>query len=363
MKPLRIMSLPVDDGGCGHYRIRQPFEMIKRFTNDDTHIIDKDEDMEQVALAIPHAHVMVMRPGAEKFMFQMRDRDMFKHLKWVLDIDDNTEIISPYNAHYDEYGVEEYFDKNLNKWLWKDGERGFDIQKNRERIANHVRGLREADLVTVTTPKLAEYASQYNKNVAILPNSINPERWWPLPLRKNRKLRVGWSGGISHYEDWHSIKQPLNELMREMQFTLVIVGNDFKGIIDEDNRHLVESHDWVPFKGHSYRMMCMNLDFAIIPLADLPFNHFKSAIKWYEFSAMKIPCVVSAVTPYREEIHNTFDCWTYTNKDNFKKAVYGASESLQARKERASIAQNYVLRERNAQKNAKLWTQAYRSML
>jgi glycosyltransferase involved in cell wall biosynthesis len=260
------MSQPVDDGGCGWYRVRQPFESIKRFTPDDAYIIDPHKDnMEEVVEAMGQTQVMVMRPGAEAAFWMMKNKPEFSHLKWVMDIDDNIEQISPYNYHYQDYGVEDFYDKNIGAWLWKHGERNWDAKKNLIKLQNHLNVYKHVDMITVTTPLLASYAKQYNDNVVILPNCINFERWWKLPLKKNRIPRVGWSGGISHYEDWHSIKEPLNELMREHPFRLIVAGNDFKGIVDEDNRHLVESHDWVPFKGHPYRMMVMNLDVAVIP--------------------------------------------------------------------------------------------------
>lgn len=56
-------------------------------------------------------------------------------------------------------------------------------------------------------------------------------------LQPNKTLRIGWSGGVSHYEDWHTIREPLNQLLREFKCTLVSVGTHFDGIIDEDNKN------------------------------------------------------------------------------------------------------------------------------
>src|SRR5690606_23575375 len=145
-------------------------------------------------------------------------------------------------------------------WLWEDGQGGFDLAYNRQRVNWLKWGLQNASLITTTTEKLAEYAREYNKNVAVLPNCINFERWWKPRFLKNKRLRIGWSGGVSHYEDWYSIKEPLNQLMAEFDFDLYMIGADFKGVVDEKYLDRVKIQDWCPFKGHSYRMMCMNLD-------------------------------------------------------------------------------------------------------
>lgn len=357
------MSAPVDDGGCGWYRMRQPFHLIRKNTKHDTYIIDKDDDMTQVLAALPNAQIMTLRPGGEPLMFEVKNHPEFQHLKWVLDIDDNVELISPYNKHYDEYGTSEFYDSNMKRWLWKDGEANFDLKANQERVDNHLRGLREADLVTVTTKKLETYVKNYNKNVAILPNCIDEDKWWKPNFKEHKGIRVGWSGGISHYEDWYSIKEPLNQMMKEYQFTLVMVGTDFKGIIDEENRHLLEIHDWVPFKGHSYRMMMMDLDFAIIPLADLPFNKYKSSIKWYEFSAMGVPCVVANIPPYGLEIENNVTAKGYSSPFEFKKAVFDLLQSVDQRYKIGQNAQKWVKENRIAQNNIHLWTDAYNNIL
>lgn len=367
---MKILSLPVDKGGCGFYRIRQPLTMVKNHTEHDTYILGEKDDGIEAAIALHYADVVVVRPGVP--LVPTKDRfntlvgelgselkkDFSIHAKWVMDIDDNAELISPYSDHYKEHGIEEYFDTNSNVWLWKDGENGFDLQKNRRKIADHIQSLRDADLVTVTTDKLAEYASQYNKNVVVLPNAVDFSRWWKLDLKPNKQLRVGWSGGHSHYEDWTTIREPLNNLMREYQFKLVSAGHSFPGLIDEDNQHLFESHDWVPFKGHPYRMMCMALDIAIIPLADLPFNHYKSPIKYVEMSAMGIPSVVANVTPYKEILSES-RASAYNTPQQFYNSLKQLLTAPRLRKELGAAARKYVEDNFDAKKSADKWVEAY----
>lgn len=362
--------MPVDDGGCGWYRTRQPFEFIKR-EGQETYIIDQNRDnMIEVAKAMGVADIVVMRQGAEggrnmmvntvnKYLESVGSKKLMD-AKWVMDIDDNIEIISPYSNHYEEYGTKEII--HDGKYLWKDGENNFDISRNKNKVESLLRGMANADLVTVTTEKLAQYARNYNMNVAVLPNGINLDRWWKLPFKDNEQLRVGWSGGSSHYEDWYSIKEPLNQLMREKQFKLVVVGNSFKGVINKDLWHLVEEHDWVPFKGHSYRMMCMNLDIAIIPLADIPFNHYKSSIKWYEMSAMGVPSLVSNVLPYSEDFVSGSNAIIYNNTKMFYNNLKLMLENKPLRHRIGLEARKWVEDNRDMRKLAKQYIEAYGSL-
>jgi len=338
--------------------------MIKRFTSHDAHIINKDkDDMVAVAKAMEIADLIVARPGSEEGLFKILDMPQYKDKKWVMDIDDNIELISPYSNHYEEYGTENYYDGYIQKWLWKDGVGGFDIKRNRERVNIHLEGIKRANLVTVTTHALAKYIKQYNDNIVILPNCIDFSRWWKMNLKPNPRLRVLWSGGSSHYEDWYSIKEPLNDLMRKYQFTLVMSGHSFPGIVDEDNKHLLETHDWVPFKGHSYRLMSLAADIGIIPLADLPFNYYKSSVKWYEMSALGIPSVVSNTEPYSEDIRDGVTAMGYRCKKTFHEKLESLILQKALRTKIGNAAYKWVHENRDAAKCAKLWTKAYAKML
>jgi len=361
-KPLKILSLPVDEGGCGWYRVRQPFEIIKAYTESDAYVLTSEDDGIKFVQAAKSADVALVRQGGEAAIDELKKYPEFNHLKWILDIDDNIELISPYSQHYAEYGTEEYFDKGTGKWLWKNGEQGFDLAKNRTRVASLLHGMRTADLVTTTTDYLADYARQYNRHVAVLPNCVDPAAWWPVELVPHKQLRVGWNGGVSHYEDWYSIRKPLNELMRKHRFKLVMAGSHYDGLIDPDNRELVEVLPWVPFKAHSYRMMALDLDLALIPLADLPFNRYKSEIKLVEMSAMAVPSVVSNVGPYAEALPR-LTALPYTNEQTFTTAMETLLTNPARRHEIGKKARKDAMKHYDAKANASKWVDAYTRLL
>lgn len=294
-------------------------------------------------------------------MRQMREVPEFKHLKWVLDIDDNIEIISPYSEHYSEYGTEEF--THEGKKIWEDGVT-FDLAKNRARVASLLKGMQEADLVTATTERLAEYARKYNDNVAVLPNLVDTDAWWRLPFSSRKALRIGWAGWVSHYEDWYTIKKPLNKVLRNHpEATLVSVGAHFPGIVDEDLRDRVEVHPWVAFQAHSYRLMCLALDVMVIPLADLPFNHYKSPIKWLEASAMHVPAVVANVTPYKEVIQHNVTALAYDNPEDFGYQLERLLTITELRQRIARQAYWHVRSAYDAAKRAHEWVDAYAKLL
>lgn len=375
---MKILSLPVDDGGCGWYRVRQPFAIINELYDGEhvAEIINDEMEGLDVLRMIATADIIFCRPGVPiketrhtmiTLMNSFNENTDAKNrlemkAKWVMDIDDNVEEISPYSIHYQEYGTKEFYDSHAEAWLWKDGERRFDLQANKVRLKKQQGSMRDADLVITTTEKLAAYARQYNRFTTVIPNAINFRWWWKLNLQPNQQLRIGWAGGMSHYEDWYSIREPLNRLMKRFQFKLILLGSSFTGLIDKENLHLVETYDWIPFKGHSYRMMSMALDGAIIPLVDLPFNHFKSPIKYLEMSAMGVPSVVSNVSPYREVV-NDERAFTYETPEEFYSALKELITSLERRSSVSKSALDFVHDQFDVRKVAEKYIEAFDSLL
>ena len=247
--------------------------------------------------------------------------------------------------------------------MWKNGERGFNTERNKQRVSSLLSALGEVDLVTVTTKKLAEYASKFNDNVAVLPNCIDFEHWKRLPLRKTKQLRIGWTGGVSHYEDFYSIKEPLNRLMDKYDFTLVTLGSNFSGILKKKHQRRVEAEAWVPFLAHPYRTAAANLDIAIIPLEDTEFNHYKSPIKWFEMSAIGIPSVVANITPYKEVIKDQKTAMAYDSPDDFFKKVEWLIVDRPARTRIGRAAAKWTKNNRDATKCSSMWIDAYRKVL
>ncbi len=344
---LKILAFPVSEDGCSGYRVRKPLEGLKLYTDHDVHIIDKDkDDMNNIAKIFAQADVVWMRPGAEKGREEMMN--IFKkinvplNIKWVMDIDDNLELVSPFSEFYRHNGTEEFVHEGVK--IWEDGKNGFNLKENRARIASEIQGLRDVDMVVTTTKTLADYANQFNDNVYINDNTIDFNIWWKMNNKPNNRLKVLWAGSPSHYQDFYTIKEPLNKLMEEFDFDILMAGSNYPGIFEDKSR--VKSLPWVVFKAHSFRMMSLQADIAIIPLADDDFNKHKSSIKFYEVSAMGLPSVVSNVTPY-SEVANNNNALTYKTPKGFYKQMKKLLESATMRQEVGTKAYNWVHKNKN----------------
>jgi hypothetical protein len=344
---LKILSLPVGKDACSHYRIKEVFSGINQFgAPHSAGILDKDEmDMTRVPFMLTQADVLYLRPGSEQGLADlekiMQELTLPVHYKTVYDLDDNLEMIEPYSMFYQDFGVQEVQAED-GTWIWKDGEGGFSLATNRKKQQQVFDMIKRADAVSVTTPILASWArSKGAKKVIITPNSVDTQKWWKgrKIAPKNAPIRMIWQGSPSHYRDWYEIKDVINAVLEERpNVELYMLGSNYGGLWNSDR---IFTLPWVAFEAHSYRMMALEPDLAIIPLEDNPFNANKSAIKWLEMSAMGIPSLVSGVSPYKEVI-TPMTAAIYTDAQSCYDQLHRLLDDASYRKRLGDRAHTYV---------------------
>jgi glycosyltransferase involved in cell wall biosynthesis len=238
--------------------------------------------------------------------------------------------------------------------------------------------LREADVVTTTTPALADHLRRRNSNVLVIPNSVDPEEWNPGP--KAAGLRIGWTGSPTHFVDLSVALDAISRLQKKYNFTFVLQGICNETSLDELRQVLLatcgkayfdspagrpmkhflnqlaeiryEFHPHVPIDQHPQQVCDLKLDIGIAPLAGDLFNPYKSCIKYYEYAMSGAVTVASKVLPYSTEV-------PLTAKNNRDSWIDQLEWTLNA--DRAALAReqrDWVLTHRNIQTNVALWEQA-----
>jgi glycosyltransferase involved in cell wall biosynthesis len=162
-----------------------------------------------------------------------------------------------------------------------------------------------ADMITCTTPYLADNLKQYNDNVVVLPNYMDMKRW-DLPDKhantNPNQIRIGYFGSITHLEDIKMILPALHKIYKEFPNVMFVFVGDPR-IADLMEGLPSEVMMGVPFDGYPAKLHSLSLDIAIAPLRDSEFNLNKSAIKFYEASIAHYPMVASD-TIYKWEIEH-----------------------------------------------------------
>ena len=239
--------------------------------------------------------------------------------------------------------------------------------------------LRAADVVTTTTDTLASYLRQWNPNVTVIPNSIDPEEW--TVEARSGEPRIGWTGSPTHFLDLAVALDAVREVQKKNPFTFVLqgicqessleelmavldarwgqalfntpLGRSIKHFMDKLAGIRYEFHPNVPLEQHPQKVCDLKLDVGIAPLLDDQFNRHKSCIKYYEYAMSGAVTLASHVVPYSAEVPIT----AKNNRESWKRKL---EEVLQADRTRLHREQrDWVLEHRNIEKNVELWEQVF----
>jgi glycosyltransferase involved in cell wall biosynthesis len=245
------------------------------------------------------------------------------------------------------------------------------------RIALYEFLLEEADIVTTTTETLAAHLRTWNSNVAVIPNSVDPEEWQPQP--RDGGVRIGWSGATNHFTDLGLALDAIREVQKKHAFTFVIqgiclepsleafyakhvgqygkpfetspYGKSMKWLIAKLAGIRYEFHPMVEIAEHPPAVCGLKLDIGIAPLLEDDFNRYKSCIKYYEYAMSGAVTIASHVLPYSTEVpttaKNTREWW----KQKLEWMLAADRETM-SRKER-----EWVLANRNIETTVTLWEQ------
>lgn len=160
------------------------------------------------------------------------------------------------------------------------------------------RNIAAADLVTVSTPKLAERLEKLNRNVVVLPNcvprSLTEQR---RPHNGGGRLTLGWAGSMFHGQDWVGMPRHLAEVRHRLPGTRFhVIGADYTlGAVG------AEVSGWTDVERY-YRTL--DFEVGVAPLLRSSFNECKSWIKLVEYAALGIPAVATAAGQYPEWVEH-----------------------------------------------------------
>lgn len=169
------------------------------------------------------------------------------------------------------------------------------VQGQRMSHSRTLEALSLSNRLLVSTQPLADYYREFCPDVRVVPNTLDARHWGSFyrPAPNRERLRVGWAGAAQHQGDLKLIESVISELATEVDFV-------FMGMCPKEIRpHIKEFHSFVSYKDYPAKLATLDLDIALAPLEDNPFNACKSNLRLLEYGAMGWPVVCSDVYPFR----------------------------------------------------------------
>jgi GT2 family glycosyltransferase len=301
----------------------------------------------------------------------LRMAKMERPFRMSYDYDDHPIYISPLAAAYRFFGTQEIqlSDHRGPYWLWRDGEAGFDIQRNLEHRTRHLEILATVDMVTTSTYALQQYFSTLNPNgCALLPNSIDfdiyQHQFTLWEKAANSKIRIGWHGGDNHFHDIKTIASSLVNFVNNNDVELVMFGAYYKSLFGGIDESKVIVEDWVHIEAFPYKLATVGIDVGLIPLADpsqphMQFNRYKSNIKFLEYGAMRIPSLVVAGPEPYATCRDEENALTYTTREEFLDKLARLVSDADLRKRIGTAALDYTHTHFDLDKNCERWLEVF----
>lgn len=273
----RAMAFPISSGS-GQYRVVEPLNALQH------------AGLAQSCIVFPVTHSLYRTPTALEITRADPDRMIVQH--------------SIGDAHLQL--LRDYRKTNPNLFTIQTVDDLFHDLPQKHHLHNYhqregyVR-MREAmslcDRVIVSTQPLVEVYGDYSRDVRVVPNCLDDRVWgqfYKTPTPRSR-LRVGWAGAAQHLGDLEMIGEVVARFKDEVDWI-------FMGMCPDSLRpYIKEYHPFVSYVDYPAKLASLDLDIAIAPLEDNPFNRCKSNLRLLEYGAMGWPVVCSDVYPFRTE--------------------------------------------------------------
>jgi Glycosyl transferases group 1 len=266
--------------GCAWYRMILPMQELQAHGHDVTFAsadVEKDRGSGITARSMEGHDIIVAqrfnKPGGVHIYREARTPVN----RLVYELDDNVFSVSPEN--FQAY------------MLWQRP----DI------LDATIHAMEVSDLITCSTPALADVLREHNPNVVVVPNHIPG---WVCDVERNRRARpaVGWAGGASHGADVGLIASPVRRFLKRFPgWDLRLTGTDYRPTFKAGD-HMVFT-PWIQVNDNPEGFYTSpDWDIGLAPVVPNAFNASKSFLKALEYGALGIPTIASDWHPYHDYI-------------------------------------------------------------
>lgn len=265
-------------------------------------------------------------------------RDFF-NIPIVMDTDDNVFATRPFNPGYRGYhpGSQAFY------WNRKTAQ--------------------EVDAVTVSTENLKQVHLRDNKQIFVLPNSLELDRWNAAKRPEHEEIRIGCLLSSSHHEDAKLLKDVIPAILEKYPNVHFYYTNMYSYLFDNPKfAERIHKVPWIALKNWPESVVEQGYDIGLAPLVDNLFNRAKSNLRFLEYSAAGMAPIVSPVEPYKC-VKNGITGLVATTKQDWIDSISLLIEDKVKREKIAKNAKKYVNQHFDIKKNAIIWVKAYKQII
>lgn len=320
---MRIVFLPQDMDAPGCYRCLFPARQLREKAGFETilppmtvHDLGERRHIEfhvHDDPPMPFGDIWVLQARRERTWAETGMKSLRQHgVVSVVDLDDNYEEIPEYNPAF--YGTHPYIkqdgvivNREARRKLKK--KTGFAIPSNLMNREHMHSTIEQADVLTVSTPYLADLYRKFNPRVHVLRNYLDWDIWNTIiPQYKVnlKRTRIGYLGAFKYRRaDLEVIKNVIPRVMKrhpEVDFVAnTQATHDFLGVPPKQRVTIGEYDFWPRDQSEDYEVgrRTAVLDIGLVPLAMNGLNQAKSHLKGMEYNAAGAPFIATPTDSYK----------------------------------------------------------------
>ena len=210
-----------------------------------------------------------------------------------------------------QFGVYD-FDDAL-QWDWG---AGAAYRRVAPKALKALTAVQHADRVIAGNTILADWASDYNGDVIVIPSCVSPESYHQkTDYQVSDPPRLGWIGSVDNEANLCLIRSALGEIHRRTGARLTLIGTTRPTLGDLER--LIDRVPWSEAIQHS---SLAELDLGIMPLRDDPQTRGKCGYKLLQYAAAGTPSIGSPVGT-NEEILSRLGMPAARSQDEWVDAV------------------------------------------
>ncbi len=273
------------------YRASGPFSDLKKRYRDKIDIeYTNNESISWETLGARDI-LFMQRPYADNHLEVVKMARMNNMPIWI-DYDDNLFEVPKDNPAYDLYNNE-------------------DVKRNIATI------IASADVVTVSTSTLKSHFGTLNKNIIVIPNSINTRLFPRVEIDyKNAPKVVFWRGSNTHTRDLMYYSEEIIKLItKHKDWTWLFLGYNpwfVNGALSDQDQKRILFHKGIDPVEYMRKIMKLQPMISHVPLFDCKFNKAKSNIAYLETAISGATCTCPDFPEW--EVHGVLN---YKNKKEY----------------------------------------------
>jgi glycosyltransferase involved in cell wall biosynthesis len=176
--------------------------------------------------------------------------------------------------------------------------------------------VRAASQVIAGNAILAEWASEHNKHVTVIPSCVSLDDY---QAKRDYRIadppRLGWIGSANNESYLWLLSDALREVNRRTGARLTLIGTTRRRLGD-----LEELIDRVPWSEATQGERLASVDVGIFPVPDVPYSYGKSGYKLVQYGATGLPAVASPIG-VNEQILSEFGMPAATDTHSWAEAI------------------------------------------